>query len=123
MTNAFLPTPTDGWSIINTVSDDPLIESRRASFRTGWAISVGLTGESYNPAASLSALNGVASSAAATQTQIAAENAGLRILYGRVRIGAQVADVLTYNNALVMVLVWGEGEINAIESVTVGDVA
>lgn len=74
-----------------------------------------------SPVASRNDINGVAKPPADTQAQVAAENAPLRIIYGRCRVGAQVADALTYQNDLVMVLVWGEGEIQEIESITVGD--
>lgn len=76
-----------------------------------------------SPVASQASLNSVASTPQDTQAQMVAENAPLRVIYGRVRIGAQVADVLAYQNDLIMLLVWGEGEINSIESVTVGDAA
>lgn len=76
---------------------------------------------SNSPVASLASLNGVGGTPADTQAQCAAENAPLPIIYGRVYTGALVADWLTYQNDLIMVLVWGEGEINAIETITESD--
>lgn len=74
-----------------------------------------------SPVASQAAINSVATPQQETQAQVAAENAPLRIVYGRARLGAQVADMLTYQNDLIMLLVWGEGEIEQIESITVND--
>ena len=68
-------------------------------------------------------LESVASSPSESQVQVAAENAPLRIVYGRTRIGAQIADVLTHGSFLVIVAVWCEGEIGAVESVEVNDAA
>lgn len=81
----------------------------------------GVTWITPSPVAPQAALNGAASPPQETQAQVAAENAPLRVIYGRARLGAQVADVLTYQNNLVMVLVWGDGEIHEIESIAVGD--
>lgn len=58
-----------------------------------------------------------------TQATVAAENAPLRVIYGRARVGAQIANVLVYGGKLVIQAVWGEGEIDAIESVTLGNEA
>ncbi len=80
-----------------------------------------VTKAASSPVASLSDINSVASTASATQAQVSGDNAPLRVLYGRPRIGAQVPTVLTYQGNLIMLLVWGEGEIEQIESVTVGD--
>jgi hypothetical protein len=82
---------------------------------------VSWTTSSSSPVAALPTLNAVASTASATQAQCAAENAPLPIIYGRVYTGALVADWLVYQNDLIMVLVWGEGEINAIETITESD--
>ncbi len=71
--------------------------------------------------ATRSDLNAVASSPGDTQAQVSAENAPLRIVYGRARLGAQIADVLTYQGRLVLLAVWGEGPIEAIESWTLND--
>ncbi len=76
-----------------------------------------------SPVATRSDINSVASSASESQAQVAAENAPLRVVYGRARIGAQVADALTWQNDLILVLIWCEGEINAVESITIGDEA
>jgi hypothetical protein len=51
--------------------------------------------------------------------QLAAENAPLRITYGRDRIGAQIACVLPYGSTWVIQAVWGEGEIDAVSSIEI----
>lgn len=56
-----------------------------------------------------------------TQATVAAENAPLRIVYGRARLGAQIANVLVYQTKLVVQAVWCEGEIDAISSVTLNN--
>lgn len=66
-------------------------------------------------------LNEVASPPSDSQATVAAENAPLRILYGRVRVGAQIANALVYQGKLIVQAVWGEGEIDAIESATMND--
>jgi hypothetical protein len=66
-------------------------------------------------------LNSVATAPEDQQLQVAAENAPIRVVYGRTRIGAQIADVLTYQNKLIIVAVWCEGEIDAIESIQIND--
>lgn len=76
-----------------------------------------------SPVASQAAINGVATPPQETQAQVAAENAPLRIVYGRARLGAQLVDFLSYQNDLIMLLVWCEGEIEEIESVAVNDEA
>lgn len=68
-------------------------------------------------------VNGVATSPSDQQAQLAAENAPLRVIYGRARVGAQMADALVYQGKLVVVAVWGHGEIDAIEQVWMGDAA
>jgi len=72
---------------------------------------------------SRSDLSDVASNPTDQQLTVAAENAPLRIIYGRARVGAQIANVLIYNGYLVMQCVWGEGEIDSIESVTMNNEA
>lgn len=66
-------------------------------------------------------INSVATKQEDQQLQVAAENAPIRVIYGRTRVGAQVADALVYQNKLVLVVVWGEGEIDAIESIQIND--
>lgn len=68
-------------------------------------------------------VNGVATSPSDQQAQLAAENAPLRLIYGRARVGAQIADALVYQGKMVVVAVWGQGEVDAIEQVWMGDAA
>lgn len=55
------------------------------------------------------------------QQQVAAEGAPLRVLYGSVSVGAQIADALVYQGNLIVVAVWGEGEIAGIDSLLMDD--
>lgn len=68
-------------------------------------------------------LNGVATTSQTRQAQVVAENAVLRLVYGRTTLGAQIADILFYNGNLVIVAVWGYGPWNAIETVYFDDKA
>jgi len=68
-------------------------------------------------------IEAVASTPSDTQAQVAAENAPLRVIYGAPRIGAQLADALVYQGNLVVVAVWGQGEVDAISQVWMGDAA
>ena len=68
-------------------------------------------------------LNASAVSAGETQQTIAAENAPLRVIYGQVRVGPQVASVLAYNGGIVILAVWGHGEVDSIVSMTIDDKA
>lgn len=73
--------------------------------------------------ASMADLNAVATPPADTQLAVAADNAPLRIAYGPCRLGAQIADCLTYQNKLVILAVWCEGEIEAVDEVQLNDAA
>ena len=66
-------------------------------------------------------LNASAVSAAETQLGVAAENAPLRVIYGQVRLGPQIAYVLAYQNALVILAIWGHGPIDSIVSLDIDD--
>jgi hypothetical protein len=63
------------------------------------------------PAASI---NAVSTPPSITQQQVAAENAPLRVIYGQPCVGALIADALVYSGNLVIVAVWGEGEIDSV---------
>ena len=76
-----------------------------------------------SPVVPASALNDVASSASDTQMTVAGDRAPLRVLYGRVRVGAQIANVVPYNGQWVVQVVWGEGPIDSVESVWLNDEA
>ncbi|HSW83530.1 MAG TPA: hypothetical protein VLH12_08650 [Usitatibacter sp.] len=66
-------------------------------------------------------LNSTGTSAEVRQQQIVAENALLRIIYGRQSLGAQIADVIFFGGNLVIFAVWGHGPVNAIENVYLDD--
>lgn len=68
-------------------------------------------------------LNDSARSAVDTQSSIAAENAPLRVIYGQVRLGPLIANVLPYAGGNVILAVWGHGEVDSIVSYTVDDAA
>lgn len=68
----------------------------------------------YLPVIPASTLN----AAAKKPLQAAAEYATLRVLYGRCRVPALIANVLDYNGSWVIQSIWGEGPIQAVESYT-----
>ena len=78
---------------------------------------------SESPVAPRDTLNASAANIRETQLSIAAENAPLRVLYGTVRIGPQIANVLAYAGNLVILCIWGHGEIDSIDSYTIDDKA
>lgn len=82
---------------------------------------VTLSGGSGSSTVDAKKVNKVAKTAEKRQQQVAAENAALRLVYGRAQIGAQIADVLLYNGQLVIFVVWGQGPWNAIEQVYLDD--
>ena len=108
-----LPTYTSSGTAITTTSYVPPAPPQPYLPNALWTL----------PVATLSDLNAVATAPADQQAQVAADNEPLRIVYGRTRIGAQIADVLTYQNKLVLIAVWCEGEIEAVESVEINDAA
>lgn len=57
------------------------------------------------------------------QITSSAENAVLRILFGRPRIGGEIANIAPYGSGYLFQIVWGEGVIGAINNVTLNDVA
>lgn len=66
-------------------------------------------------------INAVATPPKDSQLTVAAENAPLRIVYGLQRLGAQVANVLVYQNKLVVHAIWCEGPIDSIVLATMND--
>jgi hypothetical protein len=68
-------------------------------------------------------LNESASSASEQSLTVAAENAPLRVLYGTVTIGPQIACVLSYQGNLVILAVWGHGEVDSITALMIDDKA
>ena len=83
-----------------------------------------LPGASWTkPVASRSDINSTATTPADQQLQMIADGAPLRVIYGPDRIGADLADALVYQNKLVMHLVWGEGEIEAVDDLQMNDLA
>lgn len=83
-----------------------------------------LPGASWTkPVASRSDINATATTPADQQLQMIADGAPLRVTYGPDRIGADLADVIVYQNKLILHLVWGEGEIEAIDELQMNDAA
>lgn len=58
-----------------------------------------------------------------TLATVAAENAPLRIVYGRAQVGAQIANMLVYQGKLIVQAIWCAGEIDAVESVSINNEA
>jgi len=75
------------------------------------------------PVAARDNINETATTPEDQQLQVAAANAPLRVIYGRTRVGAQIADVLVYQSKLILIAVWCEGEIDAIETLEMADKA
>lgn len=73
--------------------------------------------------ASRTDINAAATPPGVQQATLAAAGAPLRLIYGSDRVGALIADALVYQGNLVLVCVWGEGEVDAIESFSVADQA
>jgi len=73
------------------------------------------------PVTARDTLNGSASNAKDQLLSVAAENAPLRVLYGTVTIGPQIASVLNYYGQTVLLLVWGHGEVDAITDLMLDD--
>lgn len=73
------------------------------------------------PVASAATLNETASSTFETQMTVAADRAPLRVLYGRVAVGAQVANIVPYQGTWIVQVVWGEGPIDSIEALYLND--
>lgn len=82
-------------------------------------------GQMYVSAAptSASTLNAVGSGAGPTQATVAAADEALPPIYGRKRPGALIAGLAAYQGNLVLIALWGQGPCDAIESVTVNDLA
>lgn len=76
-----------------------------------------------SPVVPAAELNNTATPATKSQLTVAADRAPLRVLYGRVRIGAQIANVVAYGSSWVIQAVWGDGPLDAIESVWANDAA
>lgn len=62
-----------------------------------------------------------ASTAQDQQLSLAAENAPIRIVYGQVTIGPQVANVIPYNGGSVILAVWCQGEVDSITQLYLND--
>lgn len=68
-------------------------------------------------------LNRVAQDVAETQLTVAAENAALRVIYGRQMIAPQVVQVLAHAGRLVILARWGKAPIDAIEALYLDNTA
>lgn len=75
------------------------------------------------PTVPASTLNHVATPIAEQQANLAAENAPLRLCYGRVRLGAQLANIVPHGGHWIIQCVWGEGPIDAVEALHADDAA
>lgn len=73
------------------------------------------------PVTAKDTLDSTAVSTSTQQLSVAAENSVLRIIYGQVLIGPLIANVLTLNGSLVILAVWGHGEIDSIVSYYIDD--
>lgn len=76
-----------------------------------------------SPVVPAATLNDTATPANQAQLTVAADRAPLRILYGRVRIGAQIANVVPNGASWIVQAIWGDGPIYSIESVWQNDEA
>lgn len=68
-------------------------------------------------------LNDVSRDPYDTQLNVAAIDEPIRVILGRVRVGAAITRPLGYASGLVIPLLWGRGEVDAIESFTMGNAA
>jgi len=66
---------------------------------------------------SKSLINSVATSSVERQAMVAADGAVLRLIYGRQRVGAQIAYLKEYQNYIYVVAIWCLGEINSVEEI------
>ena len=66
-------------------------------------------------------INTAATTPSESQATLAAQNAPLRVIYGRVRLGAQIANILAHGSYWIIQAVWGEGPVESIESVEIND--
>lgn len=71
--------------------------------------------------ADINAAAAATGSAADRQITVAADGQRLRIIYGRDRLGADLANVVVSGPYVYAVCVWGVGPIAAVESITMGD--
>lgn len=88
-------------------------------FANGRVVSVGELLAQTNP----NTINNTATNTGPSQGTTAGENSLLQVIYGRRRVGAKIAAVVVYNGNLILLCVWGLGEINQVESVQINDAA
>lgn len=88
---------------------------------TNWLPSATWAGKAEKPFAPARTMAAAAMKPDVRQLQVAADSAPIRLTYGRDRLGAMVANVLTLGNYLVLQVVWGEGPITSLESITLDD--
>jgi hypothetical protein len=82
-----------------------------------------LTGTGSISRAPQNTLENVSRDAYETRLNVAAIDEPIRIVFGRVALGASLARALKYGNNALIILLWCRGEIDAIESITMGGVA
>lgn len=82
-----------------------------------------LTGTGSISRAPQNTLENVNRDAYETRLNVAAIDEPIRIVFGRVALGASLARALKLGNNALIILLWCRGEIDAIESITMGGVA
>lgn len=95
--------------------------SGAARANTTWLPPASWAGPATKPFAPARTMAAAAKKPEDRQAQVAADNAPISLTYGRDRLGAQVANILPLGQHLVMHVVWGEGPITDIESITLDD--
>jgi len=81
------------------------------------------TGTGTISRATQSTLDAVATDSYETQLNVAAIDEPVRVIFGRRPVGAAIARPLMLGSDLLIPLLWGRGEVDAIESITMGGVA
>ena len=76
----------------------------------------------YRPVRKASAINASSTSTQERQLTLGAENAPIRLIYGEVRLGAQLLNVLAYGSNIVVQCLWGYA-CEGVQSVTLNDEA
>lgn len=82
-----------------------------------------LTGTGSISRAPQNTLENVSRDAYETRLNVAAIDEPIRIVFGRVALGASLARALKLGNNALIILLWCRGEIDAIESITMGGAA
>lgn len=75
------------------------------------------------PVVTRDTLNDSATTAREQMLSVAAANAPLRVIYGTVTLGPQIACIVTKNRNWVILAVWGHGEVDAVTNLLIDDKA